>query len=1201
MSDDNKPKLGLPELEEEILEFWARNKIFQKSLDQTKRGKNFIFYEGPPTANGPPGVHHAETRAFKDIILRYKTMRGFYVPRKAGWDTHGLPVEIEVEKELGLKSKRDIEKYGIGKFNQKAKESVWKYKDEWEKSTQRLGFWLDLDNPYITYQTPYIESLWRIIKEFWEKGLLYQDFKSLPWCPRCGTGLSSHEVGLGYKKVKDASVYVKLKIRGKPKEYLLVWTTTPWTLPANVAVAVNPKIEYSKFKINGDYIWSAKTPPYENNQSASVVEKISGNQLAGFEYEPLFPVPKDYSIGTKPPHRIFPADFVSTAEGTGMVHIAPAFGEEDLNLVKSKIQNPKSKTVIGYPILQTVNPDGTMKKGIIGEGKFVKDADKDIMEDLSRRGLLLKFVPYEHDYPFCWRCQTPLLYYAKTAWWVRVSALKEKLLLNNEKINWIPEHIKHGRFGEFLREVRDWAFSRERFWGTPLPIWQCQTGKSKIQNPRPEWARLAQQSWAAKSKIQNYQRNGCGNLEVIGSREEFAERAGKQNNRYFIMRHGEALSNVKNVVTYAPDGKYRETLKGRTQVERAAKKLKKEKIDLIFSSDVLRTKESADIAAEALGVKKVNTDSRLREIHTGIFGGRKPEEYHAFFSGPLEKFTKRPPEGETLTELRKRMMDFLQDLEKKYSGKTILIVSHEYPLWMLYAGALGLSNEETIALRAGKWAHDFIGFAEVMGLIYRKLPRDENMEVDLHRPYVDDFEFPCKKCGGAMRRVQEVADVWFDSGSMPWASSQRLSAAPYPADYICEAVDQTRGWFYTLLAVATLLGKGAPYKNVISLGHVLDKNGQKMSKSKGNVIDPKEMMQKYGADALRWYFYTINQPGEPKRFDEKDLFGKLRGFLMTFYNSFIFFDTYVDKIQNTKSKIQNKLKTQNSKPKNVLDQWIMVRFNQLVADATKCLDKYDITGTAREIENFVINDFSQWYLRRSRRRFQKPESKREKDEAARTTAYVLLTLCRILAPFTPFLTETIYQELRKKLRLKEMSIHLASWPKVEARNKKQEARLIYDMEMVRSIVSEALKLRAEAGIKVRQPLRNLQLSTNNLQQHKELLELVKDEVNVKEITFGNELKLDTELTLELREEGIIREVIRNLQEMRKDLGLYPKDKIRAQFSGALDLDAVLEKWKDLITREAGAKEFVIGGKKEFRAERELEFEGRPLWVGVDNL
>ena len=543
------------------------------------------------------------------------------------------------------------------------------------------------------------------------------------------------------------------------------------------------------------------------------------------------------------------------------------------------------------------------------------------------------------------------------------------------------------------------------------------------------------------------------------------------------------------------------------------------------------------------------------------------------------------------------------------------MVSHEYPLWMLYAGVTGFPNEEAVLFKEGRPRGDFIGFAEIMELSVKNLPRDENKEINLHRPYVDSVFFGCRKCHGVMRRVSEVADVWFDSGAMPWAQRAEVrlparsrtskSQSLFPADYICEAVDQTRGWFYTLLAIATLLGKGAPYKNVISLGHVLDKNGQKMSKSKGNVVDPGTMIQKYGADSLRWYFYTINSPGEPKRFDEKDLFNKLRGLLMTFWNCLVLFDTYVDAVPS--------LALNGKKAKlgtAVLDQWILAKLDILTDEMTQKLDEYDITGAARDMENFVINDFSQWYLRRSRRRFQRPESRREFNEAAATTAHVLLAATKLLAPFTPFIAEEVYQKLRKKMTLKESSVHLASWPLAKSKvpapeqvrygaGASQKAKVIDEMEAVREIVAETLKLRSQAGIKVRQPLQELRIKNYELREKPMLLDLIRDEVNVKEITFGDGLELDTKITPELKAEGIAREVIRNVQEMRKDLGLRPRDSIRVQFSGSKELTDILERWKEFIKREAGAEGFAIGGKKTFRVERELEFDDRPLWVGVE--
>ncbi|MBU6414717.1 class I tRNA ligase family protein [Patescibacteria group bacterium] len=1198
MSDDEKQldekQLNLPLREEKILEMWEREKIFEKSLAKTKGKKSFVFYEGPPTANALPGIHHVEARAFKDLIPRYKTMRGFFVARKAGWDTHGLPVELAVEKELGLKNKKDIETYGIERFNEQCRASVWKYKSEWEKLTKRIGFWLDMEHPYITYDPNYMETLWWIIKEIWKKKLLYKDFKVVPWCPRCQTGLSSHELGQpgAYQKIKENSVFVMMKLlqpvgsgNGKAPEYLLVWTTTPWTLPANVAVAVNPKIEYTKWKITTQftaqekvrrrrtfldsqesqyYVWSATTPPHKDFEIIELVEKVSGKSLVGLKYKPPYPE-------SEMPYVTVAADFVEIEEGTGFVHLAPAFGDDDMQAVKKEYGDR-------YPILRTVNLDGTMKKGIIAQGKFVKDADAVIIDDLKKRKLLYLALMHEHDYPHCWRCNTPLLYFAKDSWWIRMSSLRNELLKNNETIHWVPEHLRDGRFGEFLKEVRDWAFSRERYWGTPLPVWECEQ---------------------------------CRHQELIGSLDELDALAQKSGNEYFLMRHGESEAQLLGIADNSKN-RFHLTDRGRKQVAASAKKLLKENIDVIVASDVKRTQETARIVADTLGVKKIVIDERIREINIGAFEGKPVIEYHRYYHSMIEKFTKRPPEGESLNDVKRRMMEFFGEAEKKYKNKKILLVSHEYPIWALAGAASGMSNEESVLWKE-KRGKDFVKPAEIMKLAYRTLPYDFRGEVNLHRPYVDEFFLVCPKCRAKMRRAPEVIDVWFDSGAMPfaqahypfaWAQSQKskiknqnFGTLLYPADFISEAIDQTRGWFYTMLAVGTLLQKGAPYKNVISLGHVLDKNGQKMSKSKGNVVDPWAMIQKYGADVIRWYFYTINHPGDPKLFDEKDLLLRSRGFFGTLWNSHQLFNTYVDKFPISKFQIPDS--------KNILDVWVIARLEEVVAGVTKNLDEYEIMDAARLIEEFVIGDFSQWYLRRSRRRFQKPETAQEKKEAGQTTAHVLVTLAKLIAPFAPFFAEVLHQELKKKLGLKVTSVHLEEWPIAKPKIKSGNLKVLENMKMVREIVAQALKLRADAGIKVRQPLAKLKVKSVKSKVERGLLDLIKDEVNVKEVVFDDKIsadvELDTHISEALREEGLIREILRNIQEMRRDFGLQPKHKIKIQFAGNKTIEAILEKWKKEIMFESGAKQFTIGGKKQFGIEREVRLDGAELWIGLDKI
>ena len=987
--------MNLPKIEQKILRFWQREKIFQKSLENRKKCSKFVFYEGPPYANGKPGIHHLLARAFKDIILRYKTMRGFYVERKAGWDTHGLPTEMEAEKKLGISTKKDIEKIGIDKFIKTCRESVFTYKKEWENFTKRIGYWIDLENSYITCSNEYIESVWWILKQIWERGLLYQDYKVVPYCPRCGTSLSSHEVAQGYKKVAEPAIFLKFKVKDikgleadieqkdlKIPTYFLVWTTTPWTLPGNVALAVNPNFSYVIIKLrvenNDEKLILAKERLGVIDQKYQTIKEINGRDLLGLEYEPIY---RASGVSDKSVYKVIDGDFVSSDEGTGIVHIAPAFGEEDMKVIKAQDSS--------FPILLTVDGSGKMRApGYKWNNMFVKDADNEIVADLKYRNLLYKKEIYHHDYPFCWRCDTPLIYYAKTSWFIKITSVKKQLISNNKKINWIPDYLKYGRFGEWLRDVKDWNLSRERFWGTPLPVWQCQK---------------------------------CNNIIVIGSINELEE-----------------LSN-----------------------------------------------------------KKVK---------------------------------------------------------------------------------------------------------------------------DLHRPYIDRITFRCNKCGGVMKRVDEVIDCWFDSGSMPFAQAhfpfafaraQRpkskaqnleklIKKLNFPADFICEGIDQTRGWFYTLLAVSTLLDLGPCYKNVISHGIVLDANGQKMSKSRGNIIIPEEIIEKYGADTARFYFYTINSVGEPKRFDFKDIEDLYRRFFATLWNTYIFFSTYAEKDISPKPRIQNLC---------LLDKWIISRLHNLNYKVIRNLEKYDVVSSARSIKEF-IEELSNWYVRRSRRKFQKPNSKKEKNQASQTLYYVLLNLTKLLAPFCPFISEQLYRDLTKitsrssfatiaefRLAIPE-SVHLCDYPKPDKRL--INPRLEKQMREVREITKQALAQRAKIGIKVRQPLNELRIKNHELRREKELLELIKEEVNVKKVSFGNKLMLDTKITPELKEEGIVREIIRQIQQMRKDGGLNPRQKIYLRYSGKEFISSIIEKWKEFIRQETNIFKLEQASKRRerFLAEKEFSIEKENLWIGI---
>ncbi len=1168
---------SLPGIEKQVLERWRAGHAFDRSLTKNRGKRRFVFYEGPPTANGRPGIHHVLARAFKDIIPRYKTMQGFHVSRKGGWDTHGLPVELEVEKELGLASKAAIERYGIAAFNKRCRTSVWKYQDEWERLTERIGFWLDLKDPYITYSNAYIETLWWILKRVWQKRLLYRGHKVVPWCTRCGTALSSHEMALGYKEITDQSVYVKfrLKLTGKVRDgyvikgsaaqshtgalfslptYLVSWTTTPWTLPGNVALAVGKHIDYVFVRREHEQFIVAKDLLEKVfGGGVEIVATLKGKELLGLKYEPPFKVKK---LEHKNAYTVYGAGFVTTTDGTGVVHTAVMYGEDDYSLGKE----------VDLPQHHTVDERGRFTRDVPGfAGMSVKDpkVEDRIIRHLETNGHLLKIEPYTHEYPFCWRCSTPLLYYARDSWFIAMRKLRPRLLRANRGIRWVPDHLRNGRFGGWLREVKDWAISRERYWGTPLPIWSCQ---------------------------------GCGAVEMFGSFAELADRAGSSTNRYILVRHGQAESNLRRVASGWPEQtKHHLTLFGRVEVERLARRLAKERVDVIYASDLTRTKETEQVLADAFRGERVFFDARLREINTGDFNGCHDTSYHAYYSSDLEKFTKRPPKGESLTDLRTRVYAFLGDLERKHRGKTIVVVSHEYPIWMMEAMMRGWGNEEAVREKRlhGK---DFIRTAEGRVVPMRHVPRDETGLMDVHRPYIDEVVFPCAGCNGRMQRVPEVVDVWFDSGAMPFAQAhwpfEKVNGKQlldFPADYIAEAVDQTRGWFYTLLAVAVLLGKGKPYRNVISLGHMLDRSGQKMSKSKGNVVDPWALIERYGADTIRWYCYTVNQPGEPKRFDEGDLAKVLRQFILLIYHSFVFYDTYTRGAGLTPELPRL--------PRHALDRWVLARLRETVAVVTERLDQFDVGEAARTIEAFA-GDLSRWYIRRSRRRFQQPTSVADHRAAQATLGHVLSVLARLMAPFTPFLAEALYRSVAPG---RDASVHLEDWPK--ARRGALDQKLFTEMDEVRRVVSLALAERASAGIRVRQPLRELRLkSSNALRKNRALLEILKDEVNVKTVVFPKglrkEVELDTTLTHELREEGLLREFLRIVQDLRQDAGLRPRDRIELMVVGVDELRHVLVANEPLLKREVGASAVAYQRSDKVTVELQTKLEGQLLWVGI---
>lgn len=1190
--------------EEKVLEFWRENKIFEKSVSQNEGKKEFIFYEGPPTANGMPGIHHLEARAFKDAIPRYKTMRGYHVRRKGGWDTHGLPVELQVEKKLGLNSKKAIEEYGIAKFNQECKESVWEHLDVWNKFTKRIGYWLDQENPYVTYHNDYIESVWNVVKKINEQNLLYKDYKVVPWCPRCGTALSSHELAQGYEEVTDLSVTVRFELMDEPDTIVLAWTTTPWTLPGNTALAVNKDLDYVKIKrfqtaeslsrpmakiyqelyyivsrkffesnfilLNGDDInLPSKERTYirpeyvvEADNLFKIVDEFKGSKLVGKSYKPIFNYFTNISLENKKNiWKIWHADFVVDDTGTGIAHEAPAFGVDDMQLAKKH----------NIPIIKHVNSDGSFVSEVEDfKGMIVKKKDDNTSTDIE----IIRWLAYNHklfakgkivhSYPHCWRCKTALIYYARDSWYIRMSDLKikQQLIDENKEINWEPSYIREGRFGEWLREIKDWAISRERYWGTPLPVWQC---------------------------------SSCKKFDVIGSIADLKEKTKKSGNKYFIMRHGESESNVIHAVSCVIGNKDFLTEKGKNQAQESALKLKNKKIDLIITSPLERCTQTAEIMAGIIGLEKkhILKDERIIEVQAISSMGKTWEERDSQFKSRKEFFVKEIEGDENLMTVKKRMGEFLYDLESKYKNQNILIISHGSPMSLIPEIKDGLNLEQILKA-------DFRGVlknAEIKEFDFMHLPHNENHELDLHKPYIDEISLKCE-CDGELKRVREVMDVWFDSGAMPFAQDhyplefektwygKRAQEILYPADYICEAIDQTRGWFYTLHAIGVLTGRGKAYKNVICLGHLLDSRGKKMSKSLGNVVDPWVMMDKYGVDTLRLWMYSVNQPGESKNFDEKTvvlLHSQVFGLL---YNVLAFFELYkdIDKPDDAIDAYEGEV--------NVLDRWILLLDSELNDSITKNLDEYKLLEPVRAIREY-INIVSTWYLRRSRERIKGGDK-----DAVRTLRLTLRRISIILAPLAPFVAEDVYQRVRWEDD--PISVHLETWQEPIAVDMiPANIKMLEDMKYTREIVSKSLEARQKAGIKVRQPLRELRIK--NYELGIEYTELIKDELNVKEVVqyknIENEVELDTNITAELKQEGNYRELVRAVQDMRKKMGLTPSDIILITFETS-------EAGKKLIQKfENDMKKTVLISGLEFESNdgEEIKIDELTLKVKIDKM
>jgi len=1136
--DESEKKLSdIAKREEETLASWQDLHIFEKSLKQTKGGEPFVFYDGPPFATGFPHYGHMLASTIKDAIPRYQAMRGRYVRRVWGWDCHGLPIENLIEKELGLEHKKDIEEYGVEKFNEASRASVYRYDTEWKKFIPRIGRFVDMEHSYSTMDASYTESVWWAFKELHKKGLVYQGFKPMHICPRCETTLSNNEVTSNYKDITDISVTAKFELVDESGTFVLAWTTTPWTLPGNVALAVSPDAEYMKVAIGDErYILaSARADTALSGKEYTTVSRMKGSELVGLQYKPIFDYYSEQGTldNRENGWKIYGAGFVTMESGTGVVHIAPAFGEDDMNL----------GTKENLPFVQHVAMDGTMKKEVrdfAGVSVKPKSDEKDghqatdilIIKHLAGIGALFSKEKIVHAYPHCWRCETPLLNYSAESWFVKVSELKDKLLSENAKTSWVPKNMRDGRFGKWLEGARDWAISRSRYWGSPIPVWQCEK---------------------------------CEAREVLGSRAELLERTKKSGNKYIVMRHGEAESNVKRVVSSKIDGSsaYGLTQNGRMLAEETGKKLKNNEIDIIITSPLVRTKETAEIVAGAIGfdTRKIIVDERIKEIDTGVFDGRSIDEYRGHFVSMAEKFTKRPEGGENLLDVKRRVMSFLEGLEKEYSGKTILIVTHEYPIWMFMTGIEGAYIARGLEIKDGK--EDFVATGEVKEIKYAPFPHNADFEFDLHLPYIDEVAVLCK-CGGEMSRVPYVFDCWFESGSMPYAQfhypfeNKELLKKNFPADFIAEGVDQTRGWFYSMMVLSVALFDKAPFKNVIVNGMTLAEDGQKMSKSRKNYPDPVDVINKYGADAVR--YYLLSSPivhAEDLAFSERGVDEVVKKITMRIMNVLSFYELYSAGAPQVRSAHTN-----------LLDHWILARLAELGTDMTGAFDRYELDRAVNPIGLFV-DDLSTWYIRRSRNRFKSDEPK-ERADALSTTRVVLLEFSKLLAPVMPFLAEHIYQNLQG---VKE-SVHLDVWPSFDEPNYAD----LSSMAEARRVVSLALEARAKAGIKVRQPLAKLTIKDTLLVGKKELADIILDELNVEDVVIDTgelSIELDTNITPELKRKGQYRDLLRIVQELRKQTGLTPSDVVTLEIATDEEGRALVEEFSTYIKKASLIKEIVF--------------------------
>jgi isoleucyl-tRNA synthetase len=1142
MQNENKPIKGYSEeidnkkstiakREEAILEFWKNNDTFKKSISKDAPKGTYVFYDGPPFATGLPHYGHILGSTAKDVIGRYQTMQGFRVPRRWGWDCHGLPIENIVEKDLGISGKKAIEAYGIDKFSEYARSKVLTYVAEWQKTVDRIGRWVDFDNSYKTMDNSFIESVWWSLGELNKKGLIYEGVRVLAYCPRCETPIANSEIAMdnSYKDITDISVYAKFKI--EENTYLLAWTTTPWTLPGNTAIAVNNDIDYIYVKHSpehGEETLILAKERFENLKAKfvnpEIIKEVKGRDLVGLSYEPVFPYFKNVDLKNKENiWKVWHAEFVTIEKGTGIAHEAPAFGEEDMELAKEN----------NIPFIRHVEPNGVFTKDIVDfpdmKAKPKEDhqaTDITIIKYLAHAGLLFAKEKIIHSYPHCYRCETPLLYYALPSWFVNIQNVKDDMIKNAEAINWIPSHLKEGRFKHTMENAPDWTISRNRYWASPLPIWKSESGK----------------------------------LLFVPSVEELKQKTKKSGNAYYVMRHGETENNLKGIVSSNVNSEDCLTDHGHTQVQKTAEELKEKHIDLIVTSPFVRTKESAEIVAETLGLDKdsIVYDDRLHEMSLPMYEGRTWKEYHSDFPKTVENFGVSPQGNESYDLIKRRATSILYDLEKTYKDKNILIVTHGGPAWLMTAGALGYTPEQTLQMIREKKDYHYLDNAEYNLIDFIPLPHNHNYELDLHRPYIDKITLI--ENGEEYKRIPEVIDCWFESGSMPFAQDHFPFERPdwkkenFPAGFVAEYIAQTRTWFYYTHVISSILFGEAPFKNVVTTGTVLAEDGQKMSKSKNNFPDPWILFDKYGVDALRFYLMSCPvMKGEDVNFSEKGVQDIASKIISRLDNITTFYELYRD----TESE-----KDTARESTNPLDVWILSRLHQLVREATENMERYDMALASRPFEMFM-DDFSTWYLRRSRERLKEGDN-----DAKRTLYRVLKITAQLLAPFAPFVAEDVWQKLKNETD--EESVHLSAWPTTISLPLNEE--VLKEMDHVRNVVTLGLEARQKASIKVRQPLATLKIKDWELDE--EYVEILRDELNVKnviqDITLADDVELDTHLTLELRQEGKYRELVRAIQDLRKKEGLNPSDIINLVIETNIDGQELITTFKTELLKTVGA-------------------------------